>query len=514
MQDIEYTEEQIMIRDMARDFARGEIAPHAQAWEKAGWIDDALVAKMGELGLLGMVVPEEWGGTYVDYVAYALAVEEISAGDGATGALMSIHNSVGCGPILNYGTTEQKQTWLAELASGQAIGCFCLTEPQAGSEAHNLRTRAELRDGQWVINGAKQFVSNGKRAKLAIVFAVTDPELGKRGISAFLVPTDTPGFVVDRTEHKMGIRASDTCAVTLNQCSVPEANLLGERGKGLAIALSNLEGGRIGIAAQALGIARAAFEAALAYARDRVQFDKAIIEHQSVANLLADMQTRLNAARLLILHAARLRSAGKPCLSEASQAKLFASEMAEKVCSSAMQIHGGYGYLEDYPVERYYRDARITQIYEGTSEIQRMVIAWELAYPLPQWICSVCEGGLFVLEFRCALGRECRHAFLLILRRKRRMEYPTLKAHAFREAHFKRPVHAFLDHHADRHRLAGNQRGNFQRFFEQLIGRYDTRHDPATLGFHRIDKTPGQAHFHGFGLAHGAGQALGAAHAW
>src|SRR5450830_824902 len=367
MQDIEYTEEQIMIRDMARDFARGEIAPHAQAWEKAGWIDDALVAKMGELGLLGMVVPEEWGGTYVDYVAYALAVEEISAGDGATGALMSIHNSVGCGPILNYGTTEQKQTWLAELASGQAI-----------SEAHNLRTRAELRDGQWVINGAKQFVSNGKRAKLAIVFAVTDPELGKRGISAFLVPTDTPGFVVDRTEHKMGIRASDTCAVTLNQCSVPEANLLGERGKGLAIALSNLEGGRIGIAAQALGIARAAFEAALAYARDRVQFDKAIIEHQSVANLLADMQTRLNAARLLILHAARLRSAGKPCLSEASQAKLFASEMAEKVCSSAMHIHGGYGYLEAYPVERYYRDARITQIYEGTSEIQRMVIAREL----------------------------------------------------------------------------------------------------------------------------------------
>ena len=378
MQDLEYTEEQVMIRDMARDFARGEIAPHAQAWEKAGWIDDALVAKMGELGLLGMVVPEEWGGTYVDYVAYALAVEEISAGDAATGALMSIHNSVGCGPILNYGTTEQKHTWLAELASGQAIGCFCLTEPQAGSEAHNLRTRAELRDGQWVINGAKQFVSNGKRAKLAIVFAVTDPELGKKGISAFLVPTNTPGFVVDRTEHKMGIRASDTCAVTLNQCKVPEANLLGERGKGLAIALSNLEGGRIGIAAQALGIARAAFEAALAYARDRVQFDKAIIEHQSVANLLADMQTQLNAARLLILHAARLRTAGKPCLSEASQAKLFASEMAERVCSKAMQIHGGYGYLEDYPVERYYRDARITQIYEGTSEIQRMVIAREL----------------------------------------------------------------------------------------------------------------------------------------
>ena len=311
-------------------------------------------------------------------MAYALAVEEISAGDGATGALMSIHNSVGCGPILKYGSQAQKETWLADLASGQTIGCFCLTEPQAGSEAHNLRTRAELRDGQWVINGAKQFVSNGRRAKLAIVFAVTDPQLGKKGLSAFLVPTDTPGFIVDRTEHKMGIRASDTCAVTLSNCTVPEANLLGERGKGLAIALSNLEGGRIGIAAQALGIARAAFEAALGYARDRVQFDKAIIEHQSVANMLADMQTRLNAARLLILHAARLRSAGKPCLSEASQAKLFASEIAEFVCSKAIQIHGGYGYLEDYPVERYYRDARITQIYEGSSEIQRMVIAREL----------------------------------------------------------------------------------------------------------------------------------------
>ncbi|WMN14904.1 acyl-CoA dehydrogenase family protein [Pseudomonas piscis] len=380
MHDIELTEEQVMIRDMARDFARGEIAPHAQAWEKAGWIDDALVRKMGELGLLGMVVPEQWGGSYLDYVAYALAVEEIAAGDGATGALMSIHNSVGCGPILNYGSQEQKQAWLPRLASGEAIGCFCLTEPQAGSEAHNLKTRAELRDGQWVINGAKQFVSNGKRAQLAIVFAVTDPELGKKGLSAFLVPTDTPGFIVDRTEHKMGIRASDTCAVTLNQCSVPAANLLGERGKGLAIALSNLEGGRIGIAAQALGIARAAFEASLAYARDRVQFGKPIIEHQSIANLLADMHTRINAARLLILHAARLRSAGQPCLSEASQAKLFASEMAEKVCSSAMQIHGGYGYLEDYPVERYYRDARITQIYEGSSEIQRMLIARELKH--------------------------------------------------------------------------------------------------------------------------------------
>ena len=380
MQDLELTEEQVMIRDMARDFARNEIAPHAQAWEKAGWIDDGLVAKMGELGLLGMIVPDEWGGSYIDYVAYALAVEEISAADGATGTLMSVHSSVGCGPVLNYGSDPQKQQWLEKLASGQAIGCFCLTEPQAGSEAHNLRTRAELKDGEWVLNGAKQFVSNGKRAQLAIVFAVTDPELGKRGLSAFLVPTDNPGYSVDRMEHKMGIRASDTCAVTLNDCRIPAENLLGERGKGLSIALSNLEGGRIGIAAQALGIARAAFEAALGYARERVQFDKPIIEHQSVANLLADMHTRINASRLLVLHAARLRTAGKPCLSEASQAKLFASEMAEWVCSKAVQIHGGYGYLEDYPVEKYYRDARITQIYEGSSEIQRLLIARELRH--------------------------------------------------------------------------------------------------------------------------------------
>jgi len=379
MHDLELSDEQRMIRDMARDFARGEIAPQAEAMEKAGWITDDLVAQMGELGLLGMVVPEEWGGTYIDYVAYALAVEEISAGDGAVGALMSIHNSVGCGPVLNYGSQVQKNQWLVDLASGKTIGCFCLTEPQAGSEAHNLRTRAELHEGHWVLNGAKQFVSNGKRAKLAIVFAVTDPALGKKGLSAFLVPTDTPGFSVERSEKKMGIRASDTCAVTLNDCRIPEANLLGARGKGLSIALSNLEGGRIGIAAQALGIARAAFEAALVYARDRVQFGKPINEHQSIANLLADMHTQLNAARLLIQHAARLKSAGLPCLSEASQAKLFASEMAERVCSKALQIHGGYGYLEDYPVERYYRDARITQIYEGSSEIQRLLIAREMA---------------------------------------------------------------------------------------------------------------------------------------
>ncbi|MDQ7983821.1 acyl-CoA dehydrogenase family protein [Pseudomonas sp. G34] len=380
MHDIELNEEQRMIRECTRQFARRAIAPHAQEWEKAGWIDDAAVAQMGEMGLLGMIVPDTWGGSYLDYVAYALAVEEVSAADAATGTLMSVHNSVGCGPLLNYGSNEQKGEWLARLASGAVIGCFCLTEPQAGSEAHNLRTRAELRDGRWVLNGAKQFVSNGRRAGLAIVFAVTDAALGKKGISAFLVPTNTPGFRIERSEHKMGIRASDTCAITLDDCSVPAANLLGERGKGLSIALSNLEGGRIGIAAQAVGIARAAFEAALLYSRERVQFDKPIGEHQSIANLLADMHTQINAARLLTLHAARLRSAGEPCLSEASQAKLFASEMAERVCSKALQIHGGYGYLEDFPVQRYYRDARITQIYEGASEIQRLLIARELKH--------------------------------------------------------------------------------------------------------------------------------------
>ena len=378
MHDIELNEDQRMIRDMARQFAQSELAPRAAEWDKSGWIDDAVVRQMGELGLLGMVVPEEWGGSYVDYVAYALAVEEIAAGGSATGAMMSIHNSVGCGPLLNYGTPAQQEAWLPDLAAGRAIGCFALTEPQAGSEAHNLRTRAVLENGEWVLNGAKQFVSNAKRAQLAIVFAVTDPELGKKGLSAFLVPTDTPGFKIERMEHKMGIRGSDTCAVTLDNCRIPEANLLGPRGKGLAIALSNLEGGRIGIAAQALGIARSAFEAALTYARDRTQFGVALTEHQSVANMLADMHTRLNAARLLVLHAARLRTEGVPCLSEASQAKLFASEIAEDVCSKAVQIHGGYGYLEDYPVERLYRDARITQIYEGTSEIQRLVIAREL----------------------------------------------------------------------------------------------------------------------------------------
>ncbi|WP_321875379.1 acyl-CoA dehydrogenase family protein [Burkholderia cenocepacia] len=373
-----YTEDQRMIRDAARAFATEMLAPNAAQWDHDAHLPDAIVAQLGELGLLGMIVPQELGGSYTDYVAYALAMEEVAAGDAACATMMSVHNSVGCGPILGFGTPAQKDRWLADMAAGRVIGAFCLTEPHAGSEANNLRTRAELRDGQWVLNGAKQFVTNGQRAGVAIVFAMTDAEAGKRGISAFLVPTDTPGFIVGKPEKKMGIRASDTCPITFENCAIPEDNLLGNRGEGLKIALSNLEGGRIGIAAQALGIARAAFDKARRYAGERVQFGKPIAEHQAIQQKLADMAVQINAARLLVHHAAKLRTAGLPCLSEASQAKLFASEMAERVCSDAIQIHGGYGYLVDYEVERHYRDARITQIYEGTSEVQRMVIARQL----------------------------------------------------------------------------------------------------------------------------------------
>jgi alkylation response protein AidB-like acyl-CoA dehydrogenase len=373
------TDEQRMIRDTARDFSRAELAPHAGAWEEEGWIPDAVVAKMGELGLLGMTVPPEWGGTGADYVSYVLAVEEVAAGCAATATMMSVQNGLGCGLVQAWGSEAQKKAWLPELAAGRAIACFCLTEPQAGSEANNLRTRATPSGDGWTLEGTKQFISNARRARLAVVFAVTDPELGKKGLSAFLVPTDAAGFQVQKPEKKLGIRALDTCPVVLSDCRVPAGALLGPRGKGLAIALSNLEGGRIGIAAQAVGIARAALEAAVAYAKERTQFGKKIVEHQSIANMLADMHTRVNAAHLLVMQAARLRAAGVACLSEASQAKLFASEAAEWVCSKAIQVHGGYGYVKDYAVERHYRDARVTQIYEGTSEIQRMLIARTLA---------------------------------------------------------------------------------------------------------------------------------------
>lgn len=372
------TEDQRLVRDAARAFAQGQLAPHAAEWDRQGRLPDTVVQQMGELGLLGMLLPAEFGGTRTDDLAYALAMEEVAAGCAASATLMSVHNSVGCVPILKFGTPAQQQHWLPRLATGSCIGAFCLTEPQAGSEADALRTRA-VRDGDdWVLDGSKQFITNGERAGMAIVFAVTDPDLGKKGLSAFIVDTRKPGFQIARKEDKMGIRASDTCAITLAHCRVPADSMLGQRGEGLKIALANLEGGRIGIAAQAVGIARAALEAARAYAAERVQFGKPIAEHQAIGHMLADMHTRLNAARLLVHHAARLRTAGVPCISEASQAKLFASETAEWVCSKAIQIHGGYGFLEDYPVARHYRDARITQIYEGTSEIQKLVIARHL----------------------------------------------------------------------------------------------------------------------------------------
>ncbi len=372
------TEDQRLVRDAARDFAQSVLAPNAAQWDREGALPPAVVRQMGELGLLGMLVPEDWGGSKTDDLAYALAIEEIAAGCASCATLMSVHNSVGCVPILRFGSEAQKAQWLPRLASGEVIGAFCLTEPQAGSEADALRTRAVLDGDHWVLDGAKQFITNGRRAGMAIVFAVTDPALGKKGLSAFIVPTDTPGFVVEREEHKMGIRASDTCAISLQGVRIPAAHLLGQRGEGLKIALSNLEGGRIGIGAQAVGIARAALDAARAYARERVQFGKPIAEHQAIGQMLADMHTRLNASRLMVHHAARLRMAGVPCISEASQAKLMASEAAEWVCSKAIQVHGGNGYLQDYAVERHYRDARITQIYEGTSEVQKIVIARQL----------------------------------------------------------------------------------------------------------------------------------------
>ena len=373
------TEEQTMIRDMARAFAEEQLAPHAADWDRDSTFPRAALAQMGELGLLGMLVPEAYDGAGVDHVAYALALEEIAAGDGSTSTIMSVHNSVACMPVYKFGDEDQKERFLKPLARGEQLGCFCLTEPQAGSDAAALRCRA-VRDGDhYVLDGTKQFITSGANAQLAIVFAVTDPDAGKRGITGFVVPTDTPGYVVAGIEKKLGQKASDTAQIVFDGCRVPVANRLGEEGEGYRIALSNLEGGRIGIAAQSVGMARAAFEAALRYANEREAFGKPIVAHQAVAFRLADMATQIDAARGLVLRAAALRDAGEPCLKEASMAKLFASEMAEAVCSSAIQVHGGYGVLNDFPVERIYRDVRVCQIYEGTSEVQRLVISRSLA---------------------------------------------------------------------------------------------------------------------------------------
>jgi butyryl-CoA dehydrogenase len=373
------TDEQILLRDTARDFARNELAPHAAEWDRAGRFPREALAELGKLGFMGMLVPPEYGGAGADHVGYALALEEIAAGDGAVSTILSVHNSVGCMPLLRYGSEAQKQRFLKPMAQGDMLACFCLTEPEAGSDAAAIRTRAVRHGNRWVVNGTKQFITSGATADVAIVFAVTDPDAGRRGISAFIVPTDTPGYRVGRLEHKLGQRASDTAQLVFADMELTPDLMLGAEGEGYRIALANLEGGRIGIAAQALGMARAAYEAALAYAKERAAFGRKIIEHQAVAFRLADMATQLAAARGLILEAARLRDAGEPCLQQAAMAKLFASEMAERVASDAIQIHGGYGYLADFPVERIYRDVRVCQIYEGTSDIQRLLIAREIA---------------------------------------------------------------------------------------------------------------------------------------
>ncbi len=376
---MEPDESQALIRDTARDFARTRLAPGAAARDRESRFPRTEIAEMGALGFMGMLVPEEWGGAGADHLAYAMALEEIAAADGACSTIMSVHNSVACMPVLRFGSVAQKERFLRPLARGAMLGCFCLPEPQAGSDAAALATRAR-RDGDvWVLDGTKQFITSGAQADLAIVFAVTDPAKGKRGISAFLVPTASPGWRVARIEEKLGQRSSDTAQIVLDGLRVPGDMMLGAEGEGYRIALANLEGGRIGIAAQAVGMARAAYEAALAYARDRRSFGQPIVAHQAVGFRLADMATRIAAARLLVHDAARRRDAGLPCLTEASMAKLFASEIAEQVCSDAIQIHGGYGYLADFPVERIYRDVRVCQIYEGTSDIQRLVIARALA---------------------------------------------------------------------------------------------------------------------------------------
>jgi hypothetical protein len=372
------SDEQEMIRDSLRSFVRERIAPFAAAWDREHAFPREALKEMAELGLMGMTVPEEWGGSGADYVSFALAVEEIAAGDGACSTIMSVNNSLVCGILLRYGSEEQKELYLKRFASGQWLGAFALTEPQAGSEASSLVTRAVRDGGFWVLNGVKQFITSGKHGDAALVFAVTDKAAGKHGISCFLVPTRSPGYVVARLEDKLGQRASDTAQIVLEDCRIPADHLIGREGEGYRIALANLESGRIGVGAQAVGMARAAWEAALRYARERVAFGKPIIEHQAVNFRLADMATRIEAARQLVLHAAALKDAGRPCLKEACMAKLFASEMAERVCSDAIQVHGGYGYLGDFPVERIYRDVRVTQIYEGTSDIQRIVIAREI----------------------------------------------------------------------------------------------------------------------------------------
>ncbi|HXZ00784.1 MAG TPA: acyl-CoA dehydrogenase family protein [Stellaceae bacterium] len=372
-------ERQRMVRQTARKFAQAELAPTAAQRDREASFPKEAFAKMGALGFLGMTVPEQFGGAGGDFVSYYFALMEIAAADGAVSTAVQVHNSLVCMPILKFGSPEQKKRFLEPLAAGKMLGAFCLTEPDAGSDAAAIKTRARREGNGFVIDGVKQFITSGKSADLAIVFAVTDPSAGKKGISAFIVPTATPGYKVGRVEHTMGQRSTDHCQIVFDGCRVQPDQMLGEEGQGLAIALGTMEGGRIGIAAQSTGMARAAYDAALAHAKTRQTFGKPIIHHQAVAFYLADMATGLQAAELMVLRAASLRDAGQHCLKEASMAKVFATEMAEKICRNAIQIHGGYGYLSDFPVERIYRDVRVCSIYEGTSEIQRMVISRQLA---------------------------------------------------------------------------------------------------------------------------------------
>jgi len=369
------TEEHIRVQKTARDFAQCHLLPHSAEWDREARFPREALKELGKLGLLGMTIPSEWGGAGADYISYALAIEEIAAGDGAVSTIMSGHNSVGCMPLLLHGTQEQKEHFLRPMASGEMLSAFCLTEPQSGSDAAAIKTRAEHSHKGYVLNGTKHFITTGKNANVALVFAVTDGSKGKHGISCFLVDTVRPGYHVNHVERKMGQHASDTCEIVLRDLWVPMNSRLGKEGDGYRIALANLEGGRIGIAAQAVGMARAAYEIALAYAQQRKSFGKIIFEHQAVAFRLAEMATQLEAARQLVLHAAALRTQGLPCLKEASMAKLFATEAAETICSDAIQTLGGAGYMTDAGVERIYRAVRASKIYEGTNDIQRLVIS-------------------------------------------------------------------------------------------------------------------------------------------
>ena len=373
------SDDHLAVQDAIRAYVQAEIAPRAAAWDKQHHFPAEQLKGLAALGCYGVAVPTEWDGAGLDYLALAVILEEIAAGDGGTSTVVSVNNCPVCSILMAFGNDDQKERFLKPLARGDMLGAFCLTEPHVGSEAGGLKTTATRDGDHYVLNGVKQFITSGKHGDVAIVMAVTDKAAGKKGISAFLVPTTTPGYTVARVEEKLGQHSSDTAQILFENCRVPAANRLGEEGQGLKIALSGLEGGRIGIASQSVGMARAAFEAALRYSKDRVTFGQPIFEHQAVQFKLADMATQIEAARQLIWHAAALKDAGKPCLKEAAMAKLFASEMAERVCSDAIQIHGGYGYLSDFPVERIYRDVRVCQIYEGTSEVQKILIGRALA---------------------------------------------------------------------------------------------------------------------------------------